>query len=166
MLGLMLVETARSARPRNSPADQRDREELRPDHVESGAAVEDGLGKRDEVRGGRCLHDGAQEGRHALERRIAPREHVHGNRDQHVQQARAAASSARRCRERCRSPSRRTDRSRRRPGTEGPSRRSERRAGRGRRKPATRPTATAITNPFDQIFDIAISKGVNGITSR
>ena len=26
-------------------------------------------------------------------------------------------------------------------------------------------TATTITNPFDQIFEIAISKGVNGITA-
>src|SRR4029079_17002466 len=29
-----------------------------------------------------------------------------------------------------------------------------------------RPTATVITNAFDQIFDMAISNGVNGITSR
>ena len=27
-------------------------------------------------------------------------------------------------------------------------------------------TATTITNPFDQIFEIAISKGVNGVTSK
>ena len=38
-------------------ADQRDREELRPDHVEARAAIQDRLGERHEMRRGRRLHD-------------------------------------------------------------------------------------------------------------
>ena len=78
---------AQQREAQEQPADQGDREELRPDHVEAGAAIEDRLRKRHEMRRGRCLHDGAQERRHALERRIAAGEHVHRKRDQHVQQA-------------------------------------------------------------------------------
>ena len=67
--------------------DDRYRKELRPDHVEPGAAVENCLRERDEMRRRRYLHEFGEPWRHALQRRIAAREHVHGQKDQHVQQA-------------------------------------------------------------------------------
>ena len=55
---------------------------------------------------------------------------------------------------------------RRRQGTAGSSRRSARRAACAPRTPSDTPTATVMTRPLAQTFDIAISNGVSGMTSR
>src|SRR5450759_1183656 len=67
--------------------DERNREELRPDNVDASPAIKDRLREGNEMgRRGR-LHDGRELGRHAFERRVGAGEHVHGQVDQHVEQA-------------------------------------------------------------------------------
>ena len=67
-------------------AEHADKNELRPDHVDTGAAVKDRLRERHEMRRRRRLHDGAQERRHALERRVAPGKHIERHRYQYIEQ--------------------------------------------------------------------------------
>ena len=107
----------------------------------------------------------AKQWRHALQRRIAAGEHVHRNRDQHVEQPKLWHRT-RHCPEKhpdsgCEeqidhdADQKQRDRAGNRNAKEAADHKSQRR----RRR-------TVMTKPFAQIFDIAISKGVSGMTSR
>ena len=67
-------------------ANHADKNELRPDHVDTGAAVKDRLRERHEMCRRRGLHEGCQPMRHAFKRRIAAGKQIHRQKYQHEQQ--------------------------------------------------------------------------------
>ena len=104
--------TGRTTRPDHGEGD-----ELRPHDREPRAAIQDGLGKHDEMRGRRRQHDGLDELRHAFARRHAAGQHLAAAAAPGSAAGRTAASSARRWRGRCPSTWWRTGAAPRRPGT-------------------------------------------------
>ncbi|VTR66315.1 hypothetical protein DESC_480025 [Desulfosarcina cetonica] len=68
-------------------ADGDDGQEMLPDRRDARAAVEDGLGQGHEMGGGRQLHDGLNDGRHALARGDAAGENLQGQQHQDHQKA-------------------------------------------------------------------------------
>ena len=121
--------------------------------------------KSDEMCRWRYLHGLGKPGRHALERRIAAREHVHGQIDQHVEQAElrhrprncAQKDSDRGCEEQVDHHA--NHKQRYRAGDGNPKHQAQHQI-------KLKATATAITRPFAQTLDIAISNGVSGMTRR
>ena len=102
-------------RDEEQAADDPDKEKLRPDHVDAGAAVQNRLRERHEVRRRRGLHRRRQPRRHAVERRVAAGQHVHRQEHQHEEQAELRHGARDRAEKDPDRRSRRTDRRARRP---------------------------------------------------
>ena len=113
----------------------------------------------------RRLHYCRQPRRHALERRVAAGEHVHWQKHQQIEQAELRHRSRDRAEENADGGRKKQinrdaeEEQRDRPAIGTPSKPWT-------TKQSDRPTATMMTRPFAQIFDIAISNGVSGMTRR